>query len=100
MRRRSPLALKVALEQIRRGARLDLDAALALEFRVSQAFMAGHDFYESVRATIIDKANAPRWKPALHEDVTHDKDAACFAPEDEALRFEPTRPAPHGPECL
>ncbi|MFN4089232.1 MAG: enoyl-CoA hydratase/isomerase family protein [Alphaproteobacteria bacterium] len=100
MRARSPLALKVALEQVRRGARLDLDSALALEYRVSQAFMAGHDFYEGVRATILDKDGAPRWQPGRLEDVTADMVAACFAPRDEELRFPPTGPGPHGPDAL
>lgn len=100
MRRRSPLALKVAREQVRRGVRLDLDASLALEFRVSQAFMAGHDFFEGVRATILDKDNAPRWSPARLEDVTRDMVDACFAPLDDELRFPPTGFGPHGPDAL
>ena len=94
------LALKVALEQVRRGARLDLDASLALEFRISQAFMAGHDFFEGVRATILEKDNAPRWNPARLEDVTPDMVEACLAPTDRELRFEPTGPGPHGPDAL
>ena len=40
--------------------------------------IAGHDFYEGVRATIIDKDGAPKWKPAKLEDVS-DADA-YFAP--------------------
>lgn len=85
---RSPTSLKVAFEQIRRGGALDLDQALILEYRMSQAFMRGHDFYEGVRAAIIDKDQSPRWRPARLEEVTADMVAAHFAPLGEKeLRF-------------
>ena len=32
--------------------------------------IAGHDFYEGVRATIIDKDGAPKWQPGELADVT------------------------------
>jgi enoyl-CoA hydratase len=38
------------------------------------------DFYEGVRAVIIDKDNQPRWSPARLEDVDADAIDACFAP--------------------
>ncbi len=86
---RSPTALKVAFEQVRRGASLDFDQALVLEYRISQAFMQGPDFYEGVRAAIIDKDQAPRWQPARLEDVTEAMVARYFAPlpAEKELRF-------------
>jgi enoyl-CoA hydratase len=77
---KSPTALKVAHEQLRRGAHLDLDDCLTQEFRISQAFMRNHDFYEGVRAVIIDKDQVPRWQPGRLEDVTDAAVAAYFAP--------------------
>ncbi len=60
--------LKIFLRQMDMGgAEFDLDAALVLEFRLSQHVMAGHDFYEGVRALIIDprseaaNGNPGRW---------------------------------------
>ena len=80
LNRCSPTSLKVACEALRRGAALDFDAAMVMEYRLSQAFMARHDFYEGVRAVVIEKDNAPAWDPARLEDVTQDLVEAHFAP--------------------
>ena len=34
--------------------------------------MNDHDFYEGVRALIIDKDNQPKWNPNQIEDVKND----------------------------
>ena len=44
------------------------------------ACIAGYDFYEGVRAVVIDKDNAPRWNPASLEEVSGDKVVSYFAP--------------------
>jgi enoyl-CoA hydratase len=66
---KSPTSLAVAREQMRRGGALDLEAAMATEFRIVSRIIAGHDFYEGVRAAIIDKDGAPRWRPATLDAV-------------------------------
>ena len=70
MRRNSPTSMKVSFRQLRLGLGMDFDAAMIMEYRLSQAFMAGHDFFEGVRAVIVDKDQAPRWRPARLEDVS------------------------------
>ena len=67
---KSPISTLVAYRQIREGRELDFEAAMALEYRLGQSFFAGHDFYEGVRATILDKDGKPAWKPARIADVT------------------------------
>jgi enoyl-CoA hydratase len=67
--RGSPTSLKVFLRQMEVGRGYDLDAALKLEFRISQHVMAGHDFYEGVRALIIDRDQKPGWRPATLAEV-------------------------------
>ncbi|KAM6421115.1 3-hydroxyisobutyryl-CoA hydrolase, mitochondrial isoform 2-T2 [Rhynochetos jubatus] len=46
----SPTSLKMALRQLREGASMTLQEVLTMEYRLSQACMRGHDFYEGVRA--------------------------------------------------
>ena len=43
---------------------------MQIEFRIVSRIVYGHDMYEGVRAVIIDKDNAPRWRPAALADVT------------------------------
>jgi enoyl-CoA hydratase len=77
---KSPTALKVAHRQLRLGAALPFDEAMKVEYRLSQRFMAGHEFFEGVRALIIDKDNAPRWQPGTIEEVSAAEVDAMFKP--------------------
>ncbi|MDO9127867.1 MAG: enoyl-CoA hydratase/isomerase family protein [Parvibaculum sp.] len=61
---KSPTSTLVAFRQIREGATLDFDECMKLEFRLINGFIKGHDFYEGVRAVVIDKDQSPKWKPA------------------------------------
>jgi enoyl-CoA hydratase/carnithine racemase len=70
IRTKSPTSLKVALAQVRRGAGWSFSGCMQAEFRIVSRIVYGHDFYEGVRATIIDKDNAPRWRPAELAGVT------------------------------
>ncbi|MCK0195691.1 enoyl-CoA hydratase/isomerase family protein [Ancylobacter sp. 6x-1] len=76
IRRVSPTSVFIAFEQMARGGGLDLAACLVREFRVVSRVLAGHDFYEGVRAVLIDKDQTPRWTPDRLEAV----DPATIAP--------------------
>ncbi|WP_308465688.1 enoyl-CoA hydratase/isomerase family protein [Rathayibacter soli] len=74
---KSPTALAVTLESLRRARQLDsLEAALDQENRVSLRAFAAHDFAEGVRAQVIDKDRAPHWDPI---DIPARTDAAVTA---------------------
>ncbi|NXJ03429.1 HIBCH protein, partial [Odontophorus gujanensis] len=76
----SPTSLKLTLRQVREGASLSLQDVFTMEYRLSQACMKGHDFYEGVRAVLIDKDQSPNWKPAALEEVSDEFVDSCFKP--------------------
>jgi len=63
IRTKSPYALAVTFRQLRDGANLSFDQAMALEFTLALHVAIAPDFREGVRAVIVDKDNAPRWQP-------------------------------------
>lgn len=71
IRRMSPTSVRVTYEQLRRGAALaELGDAFELEFTLVQHALRQHDFYEGVRALLIDADQKPAWQPATLEEVT------------------------------
>ncbi|RBP14036.1 enoyl-CoA hydratase [Roseiarcus fermentans] len=60
---KSPTSQAIALRQMALGATVDFDEALRVEFRIVSRLCRGHDFYEGVRALIVDKDNRPMWSP-------------------------------------
>ncbi|MDZ4741357.1 MAG: enoyl-CoA hydratase/isomerase family protein [Alphaproteobacteria bacterium] len=86
---KSPTSLRVTFNQIREGVKFEFEECMKLEFRLTNRFMHGHDFYEGVRAVIIEKDNAPKWQPADLAGVSDSDVAKYFAPLGEAeLTFE------------
>ena len=84
----SPTSMKITFRQIRDGASMSFEDIMTMEYRLSQGCMAGHDFYEGVRAVLIDKDHAPRWIPATLEAVGEDIVARHFAPVGNDLVFK------------
>ena len=80
MRTRCPTSLCIAREQIRRGPDLDFAQAVLTEYRLVTRLMRGHDFFEGVRAVLIDKDGRPDWRPATLEAVDRDAVLAAFGP--------------------
>ncbi|MCS0503507.1 enoyl-CoA hydratase/isomerase family protein [Ancylobacter mangrovi] len=78
IRRASPTSVHIAFQQMQRGLGLDLAGCLGLEFRVVTRLLDQHDFYEGVRAVLIDKDQRPVWSPARLEDVDPAAIAAMF----------------------
>ena len=70
-----------------------LEVGMQTEFRIVSRIIKGRDFYEGVRAVIVDKDNAPRWQPATLATVSDAEVARHFAPlgDDEWTAPEPER---------
>jgi len=65
----SPTSCAVTLEQLKRGAKMkDLAQCLQMEFRMARHFLTQPDFFEGVRANVIDKDRNPKWQPAPSPD--------------------------------
>jgi enoyl-CoA hydratase/carnithine racemase len=80
IRTKAPLSLKIALAQMRRGKHWSFDECMQAEFRIVSRVIHGHDFYEGVRAVIVDKDNAPAWRPATLAEVDAAEVERHFAP--------------------
>lgn len=86
---RSPIALSVALEAVRRAANLPtLEDTLRQEFRTACGALRSHDLVEGIRALLIDKDRKPQWSPASLPLVTPADIDAYFVSADPDLTFE------------
>jgi enoyl-CoA hydratase len=94
IRQKSPLLQKIAFRQLHEGAHMMTFADnMAMEFRMVSRVIQAHDFSEGVRAVIVDKDNAPKWRPASLEDVTAEMVEAIFAPLPPDQEWKPLRQA-------
>lgn len=86
---RSPVATSVALEAVRRAAKLaTLEDVLHQEFRTSCAALRSHDLVEGIRALLIDKDKNPQWEPGSLAAVTTEDIEAYFVSADPDINFE------------
>lgn len=60
---KSPTSLKVTFAQLSRAQTIQFDAIMQMEFNIAQQFLHTPDFYEGVRAAVIDKDQRPQWQP-------------------------------------
>ena len=91
LRKQSPLAAVTALDAINAARSMTLRDAFAQEFRFVWRAVEDSDFLEGIRAMVIDKDRAPRWKHGSIETVPDDEARAMLAPlGDDELKLEDT----------
>jgi len=81
LKRQCPLSVKstfYALAQVESYTRVE--QSLQLEFRFCAASLKGKNFYEGIRAAIIDKDRNPKWEPATLAEVSDTMIKDMFAP--------------------
>ena len=80
MATRSPLMMSVTHELIKRGAALDVADCLRLERTLVRHNFENGEVIEGIRALVVDKDNAPQWKPASLEEVSEEAVQRFFQP--------------------
>lgn len=65
----SPMSLKVTHAVLVRARERSFDACMAMEYRLSCQFLRRHDFYEGIRALLIEKDKMPVWQPKTLEEI-------------------------------
>ena len=85
----SPISMAITLEQLKRCANRSFEDSMTIEYRMSQNCMRpDHDFFEGVRALLIDKDQKPKWNPPTIEGVTQAMIEAHFKPVSNDLFFD------------
>jgi enoyl-CoA hydratase/carnithine racemase len=72
LQQKSPTSLHLALQLWKKGRYLNLRRALEMEYNVVANLVHEKDFFEGIRAMVIDKDKKPRWSPAKISDLTKD----------------------------
>lgn len=81
LKTKSPRTLKIAHRQLSLGLQMQtFEDNMRMEFRIGCRQVHSHDFQEGVRAVIVDKDNAPKWKPAALSGVSERDLDDVFAP--------------------
>ena len=108
LRKMSPTSMKLTLRLVREarasaGAPAPLTACLTREFRVVQRCvtickpLGSDDFFEGIRAALIDKDRAPKWSPPTIEEVSDASVDAYFEPLGDKELNVPTLPGFEAP---
>lgn len=77
----APTALKVTLRAVRAAREMTtIEQCLRQDYRLCSRFLRHPDLAEGIRAAILDKDRAPRWRPGTLAEVDDPAVEAFFAP--------------------
>ena len=84
---KSPLAVYITFEALRRGSMLDFRETMRQELDLSLNFLKIPDFVEGIRAAVIDKDRQPKWTNKSIDDVSFDDIKNAFREANPELKF-------------
>lgn len=87
LEQKSPFSLKLTFAQLHKAKGLSLAECLEMDFNLVNHFMRDNDFYEGVRALLIDKDKNPQWKPERLELISETQVINYFEPAARKLEF-------------
>jgi enoyl-CoA hydratase len=70
IRRKSPIAMCVTFEALKRGINMTFRQVMAQELDISLNFLRTQDFYEGIRSQLIDKDRNPKWSHSSVDEVS------------------------------
>ncbi len=87
LKSKSPLSLHVTLRAMQRGANLSFRECMIRELDLSLNHLKSRDFYEGIRAQVIDKDRNPKWQNAGIMDCNEEEIAELFKMNSGILQF-------------
>ena len=78
LKKKCPLSLKITLAQLKKAKTMDMSECIQMDYCLVGHFMRNVDFYEGVRALLVDKDKNPQWNPKHLAEVTDDLVASYF----------------------
>jgi enoyl-CoA hydratase/carnithine racemase len=57
----SPLSMALVFELLQRGAKMDVKECFEMEYKVAAGCFDHTEFFEGVRALLVDKDKQPKW---------------------------------------
>jgi enoyl-CoA hydratase len=77
---RCPTSLKITLNHYNRSEGRSFHEVTGDDFMIVQHILKGTEFYEGVRALLIDKDKSPVWKPSTLEEIGESEVNQYFTP--------------------
>ncbi|WP_133127182.1 enoyl-CoA hydratase/isomerase family protein [Legionella nagasakiensis] len=85
LKQKSPLSLKVTYAQLKKAMGMTMADCIKMDYRLVRHFMRGEDFYEGVRALLVDKDKSPHWQPQTLAEVNDRMVEQYFAEDKDEL---------------
>lgn len=80
-----PMSVKITLMHYWNAKNQDFDTVTGTDFTIVQHVLRNTEFYEGVRALLIDKDKTPHWKPETLERVMPERVKSFFYPTGKSL---------------